>query len=288
MMLSVVVVSRNEGPRLLSTVESLARTIQSSDEIVVIDDGSTDGSGVLPAIRSVHLRVIRTEGLGACRARNLGGSRASGRVVVFSDAHMQYQRGWWEPLVDAVQREEVGAAAPAIADLEDPSRIGYGMRFAAPTLSVKWLPQPAASPADASILPGACLAMRKDLFTAIGGFDEGLVQWGVEDCELSLRLWLCGYDLVIVPEIRAPHLFRKEHPYEVKWASVLHNKLRLASMHFGDERADLVTKSLSGHPKFEPALALLDLEDITRRRLQLLAKRVRTPELYFTHFEHGW
>jgi GT2 family glycosyltransferase len=288
MMLSVVIVSRNEGQRLASTLDSLARTLRRSDEIVIVDDGSTDGSGNVPNPGPARMRVIRTEGLGACRARNLGAGNASGDVLVFSDAHMSYTGGWWEPLISAVERDATGAAAPAIADLEQPSRIGYGMRFAGPALGVKWLPRPTASPAHAPVLPGACLAMRTDLFQTMGGFDEGLIQWGVEDCEISIRIWLSGYDLVLVPECSVRHFFRSEHPYEVKWTSVLHNKLRLASVHFDERRAALVKGALCGHAKYEEALALLDSEAIAQRRSELLARRVRTPEEYFTFFEHDW
>src|SRR5436305_10100004 len=86
---SVVVVSRNEGAELEATVTNLLDTLPAPHrELIVVDDGSDDGStDFLDALPEVI--VLRSDGIGVARARNHGGFKASGDVIVFSDAHMR-------------------------------------------------------------------------------------------------------------------------------------------------------------------------------------------------------
>ena len=51
--------------------------------------------------------------------------------------------------------------------------IGYGLTFKGPDLGVAWLGKKAERPFAVPIIPGCCLAMRRDVFESIGGFDEG-------------------------------------------------------------------------------------------------------------------
>jgi GT2 family glycosyltransferase len=52
---------------------------------------------------------------------------------------------------------------------------------------------------------GAMLAIRRDLFERVGGFDEGF-RWGYEDVDLSLKAWEAGYSVVYVPDAPSLHL----------------------------------------------------------------------------------
>ena len=60
--------------------------------------------------------------------------------------------------------------------------------------------------------------MRRHVFEAVGGFDGGMTGWGWEDQEISLRLWLLGYELRLVPEVTVEgvgllySLIGAEHP----------------------------------------------------------------------------
>src|SRR4030095_11641864 len=95
--ISVIVVSLNEGPNTARTVENLTTTLRQDSEIIVIDDGSTDGSAD-KATGDKRVRLIRTNGLGVAAARNHGASNASGDILIFVDAHMTVPRGWGKDL----------------------------------------------------------------------------------------------------------------------------------------------------------------------------------------------
>src|SRR5215813_3850816 len=95
--ISVVIITRNEGAELKTTVDNVIRTVPASDrEIVVVDDGSHDGSS--DCLRDYpEVQLLRTNALGVARARNHGASHATGNVIIFSDAHMRLPADWHTP-----------------------------------------------------------------------------------------------------------------------------------------------------------------------------------------------
>jgi GT2 family glycosyltransferase len=294
--LSVVVVSLNEGASLRKTTENLLATLPPESEIVIVDDGSDDGSADFAAMgggsarndRTAEVRLFRTSNLGVARARNFGARQTTASTVIFVDAHMELPDGWWPPLFDAVHDAAVGAAAPGIAVAGDPHLRGFGLRFEAADLEIEWLDQYDTEPYDVPILPGCCLAMRRDVFDATGGFDDGMIRSGGVDNELAVRLWLLGYSLRIVPQVTVIHMFREQHPYPISWRTVLHNKLRLARIHFGAPRFEEVTDALREQNEYPEALVLIVDSDIESRRREVTGRRVRDDEWYFGRFTGAW
>lgn len=281
--ISVVVPALNEGVLLARTVENLRATLPANGDIVVVDDGSTDGSA--DALREDHvLRIIRCTRLGAATARNVGARQATGEIVVFADAHIEAPPLWWQPLADALRDASVGAAAPVVSVMGSELSKGYGMRWKGPDLGIEWLPLESSGPHSIGLAPGCLLAMRREVFNATGGFDDGMILWGMEDSELSLRLWLLGYELKLVPSVEIAHAFREKHPYSIPWACVIHNMLRVAFCHFKTERIRQVVQALKGYRDFSDALALLATSDVQARRQFLNLHRRRDDDWFFQRF----
>lgn len=89
MKVSVIVPVYNAGNRLRECVDSILRQSCTDAEILLIDDGSTDGSGqICDAYASEHPRVlvVHQENCGAGAARNEGLRRAAGEWILFADA----------------------------------------------------------------------------------------------------------------------------------------------------------------------------------------------------------
>ncbi len=284
MKISAVVTSRNEGPQLRSTIDQLLDTLPAGSEIVVVDDGSTDGSADALGGSNGEVGLLRTENLGVARARNHGAAESAGEVLIFLDAHLELGPRWWEPLLEAVGRPGAGAAATAVSVMGQPNNKGFGLRLARTDLAVEWLGPQGGSPFRAPILPGCCLAMPRQVFEATGGFDAGLRRWGESDNELSLRLWLLGYELWVAPQVEVAHLFRRQRPYPMDWASVVHNKLRLAFVHFDAARIAAVVEALRSYPDFPAAVAMMAGSDVQARRGEMLARRVHDDAWYFEKF----
>jgi GT2 family glycosyltransferase len=126
--------------------------------------------------------------------------------------------------------------------------------------------------------------MRRDVFLAVGGFDSGLVVWGHEDGELSLRLWTSGYTCLLVPAVEVAHLFRRVHPYQVDREVWLYNTLRVATVHFGPDRLRRVTEAVAVHNAFQAASARLTESDTSERRQQVRAARCYDDDWFFSRF----
>src|SRR3954468_14900843 len=114
--ISVVVLSLNEGEMLQRTVSGLDATLPKAAEIIVVDDGSRDGSADFLNGSSRRTRLIRTENLGVARGRNYGARQARGRILVISDAHIDVPAGWWKPLVKILKDPKVGIVGPGLTD----------------------------------------------------------------------------------------------------------------------------------------------------------------------------
>jgi glycosyltransferase involved in cell wall biosynthesis len=281
--ISVVVIARNEGDLVRETVSQLCDTLPPADEILVVDDGSDDGS---TDNLSAHPRVqlIRERDLGVARARNLGAARSRGRVIVFADAHLTIPPGWCTPLLAALNEPRVGGAAPAISNAARTWERGYGLRFTGPDLNVEWLELQGDAPYAVPLIPWCFGAMRRDVFEATGGFDAGMIQWGSIDNEMSVRLWSLGYELRVVPGVEVAHVFRDQRPYPIEWMPVIHNMLRLAFVHFEADRVARVVRALGKHRDFRAAVSRAVAGGVLARRRELVSSRVHDTEWLFEKF----
>lgn len=284
----MLIPARNEGPHLRRTVESVRRSVPAGTEVIVVDDGSTDGcADFLRAGSQLALLLPpdpEGERLGAAGARNRAAVAANGDTLVFLDAHVELPAGWSEALLATLEDDAIGAVCPAIAVLGHERQRGYGLRWQAADLGVEWLPSSGDDSGIVPLLPGACVAMRRDVFFASGGFDRGLFPWGSEDAELSLRLWRLGYELRVVPSVEVAHLFRDRHPYAVDHPAVVGNLLRVAFVHFGAERLARVIAALAHHACFAATLARLRDSDVFRQRAFMCRHAVRDDDAYFARF----
>lgn len=284
-MISLVIISRNEGSELEATVSNLMQTVPARQrEIIVVDDGSTDGSTNF-LIALPEIRVLHSDGIGVARARNLGARHATGDVIVFCDAHIRAPQNWTPPFLEALEDPRVGACAPGIYSTLEPDRRGYGLYIDGPDLHTSWHAAKPQVPTEVAILPGCFLAMRRGVFQATGGFDPGMRQLGGNDNELSFRFWTFGYELLIVPQVEVGHLFRTAAPYETTWAAVVHNRLRMAMVHFAAPRIERVVEALVQYDRFPAGLAMMIGGDHGERRIAIAKQRRFDDVSYFKAFD---
>ena len=286
--ISVIVVARDEGRELRLTVESLQDTLPETAEIVVVDDGSRDGSVESVTPRRGRVRVVRTAGIGVARARIRGAARARGDLLIFADGHIRVDRGWWQPLADTASNPRVGAVAPGVRGLRPHEGAGYGLTFRGPELTVRWLQKLRERPFPALILPGCCLAMRREVFESAGGWDAGLRGIGGNDNEFCLRLWLLGWRLLVTPAVVVRHRFRRVSKVPIDSAEYIHNHLRLAVVHLKPARAGKVFAAFQGERHLGRAMEMLLAGDAIARRKELFARRIKNDDWCFKQFGLKW
>ncbi len=288
--ISVVVISHNEGEYLHRTIKSLQSGLSNDSEIIVVDDCSTDGS--TERLDSIERRITvlhPNNRLGVASARNFGARHTRGDIIVFSDAHVSVPNNWVAPLADALTRQEVGAVAPAISVMGRLGGKGYGGFVRAEELTWRWLGLQERNPHPVPLLCGCFLAIRRDVLEATGGFDSGMITYGLEDIEFSLRLWLLGYECLVVPTVEVAHQFRLRDTslpdYQSHWLPVIHNMLRLAFIHFSEDRIRLLVERKVKNHAFPLALARVAASDAWQRRSEMQAIRRYDDDWFFHKFD---
>jgi glycosyltransferase involved in cell wall biosynthesis len=287
--ISVIIPAHNEGANLPDTVNCvLTRSRHPDLEVVVVDDSSSDGSTqrLIQRFRAdKRVRLVQASNLGVAGARNCGAAEACGDIFVFMDGHCYTPPGWLPQLTAPLADPEVGMIGPAFASLQHGNGArGMGVRWLGPDLSYEWLPQQGELPYAVPLIPGGCQAIRRSLFEALGGYDDGMTRWGSEDVEISLRVWLMGYQVLMHPQVVIYHLFRKTFPYAVDKAGVIHNRLRLAMLHLSEYRLAKVIDCYRQDPDFSRSLIMLFEGDAIQRRRELFERRVRDDDWYFSRF----
>ncbi len=259
--------------------------------MIVVDDDSTDGSSSFLSTGYERVQLLRPqERIGAARARNLGATHATGEVLVFSDAHVEVPANWYDPLLPVLARPDTGAVGPGISVLEPvPVRAtGYGQTWQNASLDVDWLRRKSSDPYPVPLLGGGFIALPAKAFHAAKGFDSGIERWGSEDSELCVRLWALGYQCLVVPSVIVAHKFRPMQPYPITWEEVIHNKLRMAGLHFGPRRLSQVHEFYRERPEYAAATAKLASADLKLRRAELDAIRVHDDDWFFAQFNDRW
>lgn len=282
---SIVVPTHNEGERLSRTVAGLIATAPDDSEVIVVDDFSTDDSIRRLRDSQPGVRVVRPpRRLGPAAAKNFGARLASGSYILWSDAHIEAEPGWAEALADLLAEPSVGAVGPAVAVQGNAASVGFGLRWKNAALDVEWLHRSGDEPYAVPIVSSLFMAMRREVFGQTGGFDPGLIRWGGAEMELSFRLWTLGYEGRITPRSRVAHMFRARFPYRVSATEVLHNLIRVALVHFDQDRLAAVIAALRGNPVFPRAMSLVLHSDAWDRRADIHAQRVRNDQAYFDRF----
>ena len=114
MLVSVIVPVYNVRPYLAEALDSVLRQTYGNLEVVVVDDGSTDGSGELCddyASRDGRIVVVHQENGGLSAARNAGIDLAHGDAIAFLDSDDAFDESYVELLVAAMVREQVDVSA---------------------------------------------------------------------------------------------------------------------------------------------------------------------------------
>jgi GT2 family glycosyltransferase len=208
---SVVVPVRNAARTLPSTLGALAALAPTPDELVLVDNGSTDDTrarleAFAAATTGTKVLVIHEPRRGASVARNTGARAATGDVVVFTDADCCPRADWLAALGAPLADPAVGAVAGRLAST--PPR-GLVETFSS-LFTLQAPPQPARHrrwTPWAGGFPTANLAVRRELLHRVGGFDESVAIYG-EDYDLCARLYATGAVIAYTPEAVVEHQHR--------------------------------------------------------------------------------
>ena len=217
----VVAVTYSPGPALERFLGSLALASARPMEVVLADNGSTDGVPQDVAARG-GVRLLHTgANLGYGRAGNVGAHGASTPWLVVANPDVEWSAGSLDALLAAGERwPRAGALGPAI---RTPAGALYPSARAVPSLGRGighallgwWWPanpwtsayrRERGAPVEGPTgwLSGSCLVLRREAFEAVGGFDPAYFMY-FEDLDLCERLAAAGWSSVYVPSAVVTH-----------------------------------------------------------------------------------
>jgi GT2 family glycosyltransferase len=207
---AVVIVNYNGEGLLPDCLAALAAQTRAPAEIVVADNGSRDGSLALLRARHPGVRVLelgRNFGFAGGANRGVAATSASWVCVLNSDATPAPD---WLAQLTAAPRDErtwalgsvlVSAATGRIESAGDqyaPAGYAYKLLRDRPLEDLPREPYPVFA------APGAAPVFRRDVFDALGGYEERFFLY-YEDVDLAFRAVLAGYHALLVPSARVRH-----------------------------------------------------------------------------------
>jgi glycosyltransferase involved in cell wall biosynthesis len=109
MKISIIIPAYNEAQHIKACLKSLANQTLKPQQVIVIDDGSTDKTlRILSGLKidNLKLKVLKQQHQGAATARNYGASQATGQILVFVDADMEFDPGFIAKLTEPIRKKK--------------------------------------------------------------------------------------------------------------------------------------------------------------------------------------
>src|SRR5436190_2117943 len=220
--ISVVMAAYNEGNVIAETLRAvLATDYKGEMEVIVVDDGSHDGTAA-EVERITHIdprvRLLQQENRGKARALQRGLAAVHNGIVVFIDADTQCQRNTLPRLLEPFADARIGAVSGH-------AKVGNLRSFIARCQALEYtcgfnLDRRAYNRWDCiTVVPGAISAVRKDAIDEAGGLS---LQTLAEDTDLTLSLHRRDQRVVYVPDAiawtEAPESVRTLAQQRFRWA----------------------------------------------------------------------
>jgi glycosyltransferase involved in cell wall biosynthesis len=248
----------NGAPYINEALQSVFAQRLQPDEIIVVDDGSTDnGAQIVEELAARHpIRLLRKENGGQSAARNYGVAQSTCELIALLDQDDVWYPNHLEQLVRPFLMptdRELGWVYSNLDEIDEAGRL-----IARCCLRFLPLPNPKRDlfgclAMDMFVLPSASLVSRK-AFEAVGGFDETLS--GYEDDDLFRRIFLAGFENHYIDEgLTRWRIYSSSSSYSARMAESRMRYFRKLLAEFPDDpRRDRFFARDFLAPRFFPAL----------------------------------
>ena len=180
-LVSVILPTYNRWPMVWASVESVLAQTYKSFELIIVDDGSTDGTFRSLSGCDARTRIIRQEHKGVAAARNAGVAIAHGKYVAFLDSD-----DLWAPKKLAVQTEFMEQNPGVVICQTQEVWLRHGVRVNPKNKHQKSSGDIFRRSLDLCLVSPSAVMMTSKFYRTIGGFDEAFPV--CEDYDLWLRI----------------------------------------------------------------------------------------------------
>jgi hypothetical protein len=199
--ISVVIPARNAAGYLPRCLAALAASTRRPNEILVVDDRSTDSGAMVAELSGARVIRMDAPGRGPAAARNRGAQAARGDVIAFVDADTAVHADALALAEKALSADSQVAACFGSYDDTPAARNPVSLYR---NLLHHYVHQHSAE--EAWTFWAGCGMIRKRDLTAVGGFDEAYVEPSIEDIELGYRLCSSGRRVRLLKAMQSTHL----------------------------------------------------------------------------------
>ena len=232
--ISVIVTTHNEGGELERTLRSVAANTRFLREIIVVDDGSDDGSCV--SLASGFVRVMRhAERIGVAYSRNEGSRSAQGDVLCYLDAHQRVGSG----CLDRCAQLALERNAITCPDIRDYGLIGWRLHGAEFQLCPhrgyfsarwrQWFALRRISPVSGLRAPPYMIP--RSLYDNVA-WPRQLRGWGGSEALVAVKAFFTGTRILHMAGPLARHRFHRGSHYDVSWDELYRNQAIIARVCF--------------------------------------------------------
>lgn len=214
-LISIIIANYNGELYLPTCLTSLLKTSYPDFEVLVIDDGSTDKSvQIVEQFGKKDKRIsfiCNKKNIGAAASRNRAVTKAKGGLLVFLDNDTEVDPAWLKEIVVTMSKyQNIGGCQAVLYDFKKRTRIqNAGVKLWAATgwglPHDQWEKDTGQLKKIENIIAiSAALAVKKNVFLQIGGFDEDEAVV-TEDLDFSWRIWLTGKQIMLSPRSKVYH-----------------------------------------------------------------------------------
>ena len=203
---AVILATRNRPEDAARAVRSILGSATAL-ELIVVDqsDDSRTIEGLERFASDRRLAVVKSTEIGLARARNRGWRRTSAELLAFTDDDCEVCTGWLDGLTRALaQDERVGLVFGAVRAPDYDRSKGFVMAYAPQFRVARHIREKARVECV-----GACMAVRRSVLEALGGFDEqlgcGARLRSAEDTDIGMRALLAGFHVCETPDAAVYH-----------------------------------------------------------------------------------
>lgn len=252
--LTLIVTFLNEGAEVYKTIESFKNSTNVPFDIILINDGSTDGYDYREIADCFDAEYVEhAVRKGTASSRNEGVSLCSTKYFLLIDAHMRvYQEDWISRIVHELDKEENLLLCCSTLSLDQNGRVcnnvvGYGAFIDLPILDAKWnhLEKEGEESFEIPCVLGASYAGHKRYWLYLKGLN-GLESYGFEEQLISLKVWLSGGKCKVLKDVKFGHIFREEGktPYTVSLSNYYLNQLMIVELFYNEEYKRIFLREL--------------------------------------------